>query len=304
MARIGTVRPQARIYDYARKEYQPEYDMTKPVNAQSAPQRYTDKIIAPQIIAFSPYVDFDVKLGKMDEEQKEFIKRRKDVVSGLNYEKIGKPKSEYNMKIGSRSEGNFYDQALSKPYVEMAPYITGLQGDIHQQAPALNMMSEEQAYQLTTVYKPDNIKAISKSEKKIEEVAKLQKPDERQKIIMANQNSRDFFEAGLGKIEVYPSTATNVGDGGSNIKFNFNKELNKGVEPKSAKQLYEETFLNPKSVSGVNTMQRDSEKARQILGLFGNRQHLAIDNSNDIRITDRMINPHAYMHVISKNKKG
>ena len=300
MARIGTVRPQARIYDYARKEYQPEYDMSKPVNAQSAPQRYTDKIIAPQVIAFSPYVDFDVKLGKMDEEQKEFIKRRKDVVSGLNYEKIGKPKSDYNMKIGSRSEGNFYDQALSKPYVEIGPHITGLQGDIHQQAPALNMMTEEQAYQLTTVYKPDMIKPISKSEKKIEQVAKLQKPDGRQKIIMANQNTRDFMEADLGKLLVYPSTDTSVGDNGSNIKFNFNKELNKGVQPKSAKQLYEETFLNPKSVSGVNTMQRDAERARQTLGLFGNRQHLAIENPEAPRLTDSMVNPHKYMKHISK----
>jgi hypothetical protein len=299
MARIGTVRPQARIYDYARKEYQPEYDMSKPVNDQSAPQRYTDKIIAPQKVIFSPYVDFDVKLGSMKEEQKEFIKRRKDVVSGLNYEKIGKPKSEYHMKIGSRSEGNFYDQALSKPYVEMGPHITGLHGDIFQQAPALNMMSEDEAYRLTTVYNPDMIKPISKSEKKIEQVAKLQKLDGRQKIIMANQNTRDFMESGLGKILVYPSTDTSMGDNGSNIKFNYAKETNMGTEPKTAKQLYEETFLNKKSVSGVNTMQRDAEKARQFLGLFGNRQHLAIDNSQDIRLTDRMISPHKYMKHIS-----
>lgn len=303
MARIGQTRKQAQIYDYARKEYIPEFDLTEPKFDQTAYQRPHDKFLYPQKVAFSPYQDFEVNLGISKDEEKELIRRRGEVISGLNFEKIGKPKTLYELKIGSRSEGNFYDQAMSKPYVEMAPHISGLYGDIHQQAPALNMMTDEQVYKLTTVFKPDMIKPKTETEKKIESVAKLNTPYEREKINVANQNSRDFMESGLGKILVYPSTDTSLINGngnGTNIKFDYSKELNKGIEPRTASQIYQETFLNPKSVSNVNMYQLDAEKARQTLGLFGNRQHLQVDNSQEPRLTDRMLRPHKYMKTISK----
>lgn len=299
MARIGNIRPQSRIYDYARKQYQPEYDMSEPVNGQTAYQRYTDKVISPQKVIFSPYQDFDIKLSETKDCSDYLINHRKLVVSGLNNKRIGNPKNMYELKVGSRSEGDMYDQAKTKPYVDMTPYTSGLVGDIHQQAPSLDMMDDKQIYQLTTVYKPDMIKPKTVQDNRIEEVAKLNIPTDREKIVAANENVRDFMEAKLGSIEVYPSTDTNIGDGGGNIKFNAGKELNMGTEPKTAKQLYQETFLNPKSVSGVNTMQRDAQKARDALGLFGNRQHLQV-SENQPRMTDSMINPHKYMKLISK----
>ena len=74
------------------------------------------------------------------------------------------------------------------------------------------------------------------------------------------------------------------------------------LEPKTTKQLYEETFLNPKSVSNVNMMQRDAQKARDVLGLFGNKQHLTVSETEP-RLTNRMLRPHSYMGLISKKQK-
>jgi hypothetical protein len=300
MARIGNVRPQSRIYDYARKEYQPEYDMSKPVNGQTAYQRYTDKIIFPQKMIYAPYVDYEVKLGDTKSEQDELINHRKQVISGLNNKRIGDPKNMYELKVGSRSEGNMYDQAKTKPYVEMAPNTTGLYGDIFQQAPALDMMDDKQIYELTTVYKPDMVRPKTREDTTIEQmVGKNSDPSVRQVVSSANESTRDFMEAKLGSVLVYPSTDTNIGDGGGNIKVNYAKELNRGLEPKSAKQLYEENFLNPVSHTGVNMMQRDAQKARDTLSLFGNKQHLAVSESEP-RLTNKMIHPHKYMKLISK----
>jgi len=300
MARIGNIRPQSRIYDYARHEYQPEFDLSKPFDGQIAYQRPHDKILTPQKTIFSPYTELEFKLGDTKDDLQKILKRKSQIVSGLNNKKIGNPENIYQMKIGSRSEADLYQQAQSKPYVEITPLISGLKGDIHQQAPSIDMLSDNQVYELTTVYKSDMLKPKTIFEKKIEETSKqLTKPYEREVIASANENTRDFMEAKLGNIEIYPSTYTNIGDGGGNIKFNFSKELNMGTQPKTTKQLYEETFLNPKSVSNVNMMQRDSQKARDVLGLFGNRQHLAVSENQPI-LTDRMLQPHAYMKTISR----
>jgi hypothetical protein len=303
MARIGNVRPQSRIYSYARKEYEPEFDLYStpkaPFDGQTAYQKTHDKIFTPQKLIFSPYTELEFKIGDNEKELKNLLERKSEIISGLNNKKIGKPKNMYEMKIGSRSEAGFYQQAQSKPYVEITPLISGLKGDIHQQAPATDMMNDNEVYELTTVFKPDMVKPKTIFEKKIEETAKLTNPYEREIIANANQDTRSFFEAKLGNIEVYPSTDTNIGDGGGNLKFNFAKELNMGLEPKTTKQLYEETFLNPKSVSNVNVMQRDAQKARDVLGLFGNRQHLTVSD-NDPRLTKQMLKPHEYMHMISK----
>lgn len=307
MARIGNVRPQSRIYDYARHSYQPEFDMNlsskAPFDGQTAYQKPHDKIFTPQQIIFSPSVDLQFKMGDTNQELQKILERKKQIVSGLNNKKIGKPDNMYEMKIGSRSEGTFYEQAKSKPYVELTPN-SGLKGDIHQQAPATDMMTDNEVYELTTVFKPDMLKPKTMIDKKIEDTAKLTKPYEREVIANANENTRDFMEAKLGNIEVYPSTATGYGgdDGGSNIKFNFAEELNKGVQPKTTKQLYEETFLNPKSVSNVNMFQRDAQKARQVLGLFNNPQQLSVSETEP-RLTNRMLHPHKYMHMISKKQK-
>jgi hypothetical protein len=309
MARIGNTKPQARIYDYARHKYQPEYDMNltsqEPTNGQTAYQKYHDKPLTPQKLIFSPYTEVDFKLGDTKQELEKILERKKQIVSGLNNKIIGKPKTMYEMKIGSRSEGSFYDQAKTKPYVEITPGISGLKGDIHQQAPATDMLTDNEVYELTTVFKPSMIKPKTTIDNKIEETAKLTKPYEYQVIANANENTRDFMEAKLGNIEVYPSTATGYGgdDGGSNIKFNYAQELNKGLEPKTTKQLYEETFLNPKSVSNVNMMQRDAQKARDVLGLFGNKQHLTVSETAEPRLTNRMLRPHSYMGLISKKQK-
>jgi len=308
MARIGNTKPQARIYDYARHKYQPEYDMNltskEPFNGQTAYQRPHDKALTPQKLIFSPYSEVDFKLGDTKQELQKILERKSQIVSGLNNKKNVAP-DMYQMKIGSRSEGSFYEQAKSKPYVEITPGISGLKGDPFQQAPSTDMLTDNEVYELTTVFKPSMLKPKTTIDMKIEETAKFTKPYEYQVIAKANEDTRDFMEAKLGNIEVYPSTATGYGgdDGGSNIKFNFAEELNKGVQPKTRKQLYEETFLNPKSVSNVNMMQRDAQKARDVLGLFGNKQHLTVSETAEPRLTNRMLRPHSYMGLISKKQK-
>jgi hypothetical protein len=304
MARIGNIRPQSRIYDYARHEYQPEFDMNltskEPTSGQTAYQRPHDKFLGPQKLIFSPYTDVQYKLGDTKDDLQKILERKSKIVSGLDNKKMGTVENMYQMKVGSRSEGSFYDQAKTKPYVEIAPHISGLKGDIHQQAPGVDMLTDNEVYELTTVYKSDMLKPKTIYDKKIEETAKITKPYEREVIQNANENTRSFFEAKLGKIEVYPSTQAGYGIDGSNIKFDFAGELNKGTQPKTTEQLYKETFLNPKSVSNVNTMQRDAQKTRDVLGLFGNRQHLSVSENTQPKLTDRMLHPHAYMKSISR----
>ena len=66
--------------------------------------------------------------------------------------------------------------------------------------------------------------------------------------------------------------------------FDYNKEFNKGTQPKTRQQLYNQYFNSRKSTSNVNVMQRDAAKAREVLSVYGNKQHeQAAANNADIR---------------------
>ena len=99
-----------------------------------------------------------------------------------------------------------------------------------------------------------------------------------------NENPREFIEKDLYKVELYPSTYISKGDGGSNLVFDYNKEFNKGTQPKTRQELYNQYFNSRKSTSNVNVIQRDAAKAREVLNVYGNKQHeQAPANKADIR---------------------
>jgi hypothetical protein len=82
---------------------------------------------------------------------------------------------------------------------------------------------------------------------------------------------------------LYPSTYVSKGDGGSNLVFDYNKEYNKGNQPKTRQELYNQYFNSRKSTSNVNVMQRDAAKAREVLSVYGNKQHEQAQAKADIR---------------------
>ena len=308
MARIGNTTKQSQIYDYALKRYESEFMMTQeganvPASGQTAYQSYL-KISTPQKLIFAPYNEPEFYMGDTKEEQKALVDNKLQIVSGLtNNKKISAPKNMYQLKVGTRSEGNYYDQAKTKPYVDLTPDVSGLHGDIHQQAPAVEMLNDNEIFKLTTVYKDDMIKPKNKYEKKMEEVMKVNEPSERDILVQANQDVGDFMKHKLGATQVYPSTETNQGsvqgNGYGNMRVNSGEELNRGIQPKTTAQLYQENFKNPKPVSNVNLIQRDAQEARDTLSVFGNRQHLSV--SEQVIPSTKM--PHKYMSLISKKKQ-
>jgi hypothetical protein len=135
-----------------------------------------------------------------------------------------------------------------------------------------------------TVYKPSMIQPLSKESKVIEEIAKVGSPYKQDLLSRENENPREFIEKDLYKVELYPSTYISKGDGGSNLVFDYNKEFNKGTQPKTRQELYNQYFNSRKSTSNVNVIQRDAAKAREVLNVYGNKQNeQAPANKADIR---------------------
>ena len=264
MARIGTTHPQSRIYNLALGRYENEFEMEQigkaPVNGLTSRQRVSE-IPTVQKIIFGGY---DAPRFKLEQTEKYF--RNFDKTTDISM-------TEYEKKIGSRSQGSFMEQAQSKPYIEIAG--KGLNGDIHGSAPALDLLDDQEQYRLMTVYNPYMQKAKTKIEKKEEEIAKLGQPYKMETLSKANEDPRKFMEMNLQEVELYPSTATNKGDGGSNLAFDYKKELNKDTNPITREALYNENFNNKKAVSNINMMQRDAHTARDVLSTYGNKQHTA-----------------------------
>jgi hypothetical protein len=264
MARIGTTKPQSRIYNHALKRYENEFEMEQlggrvPVNGLTARQRVSEAPLGKQKVIFGGY---DAPQYTIQNTEKYYKKKEaRDNV----------PATEYQRKVGTRSFGSFMEQAQSKPYIQIAG--KALNGDIHMSAPALDLLTDKEQYKLMTVYKPSMQKQKTETDTIIQDNMKLGKPYEMDKISRANQNVKEFIEDDLQKIELYPSTETNKGDGGSNLKFNFKKEFNQSTNPITTKDLYNKTFGNRYSVSNVNMMQRDAHTARDVLSVYGNKQH-------------------------------
>jgi hypothetical protein len=191
------------------------------------------------------------------------------------------PTTEYQKKVGLRSEGSFMEMAKDKPYIELGG--KALNGDLYSQAPSTDMLSEQDMYKLMTVYKPSMVKPKTHMEETIEKIAKVGQPYDQEKLSRANTNPREFIENDLQKIELYPSEETNKGDGGSNLVFDYRKELNKGTQPMTREQLYNQTFNARRATSNINIMQRDAVRAKQLLSTYGNQQQKQPTSQPDIR---------------------
>jgi hypothetical protein len=264
MARIGTTHAQSKIYNVALGRYEKEFEMQQEgkkvsANGLTARQRVSEAPLGTQKIVFGGY---DAPYYHLDNTEKYFKKLDKAT---------DKPTTEYIKKIGTRSEGSFMQKAESKPYIEIAG--KALNGDIHGSAPALDLLDDEEQYKLMTVYKPSMQKPKSHVEKVEEHVAKVGQPYYEEVISRANDDPRKFIKMDLQKTELYPSNMVSKGDGGSNLVFNYKKELNKDTNPITREELYNENFNNKKSVSNFNMMQRDAHTARDILSTYGNKQH-------------------------------
>ena len=265
MARIGTTHGQSKIYNVALGRYEKEFEMQQegkkvPENGLTARQRVSEAPLGPQKIVFGGY---DAPYYHLDDTEKYF--KKLDKATDI-------PMTEYEKKIGTRSEGSFMQKAESKPYIEIAG--KALNGDIHNSAPALDLLTDQEQYKLMTVYKPSMQKPKTHGEKVQEHVAKVGQPYYTEVISRANDDPREFIKMDLQKTELYPSNMVSKGDGGSNLSFDYKKEMNKSTNPITREELYNENFNNKKAVSNINMMQRDAHTARNVLSTYGNKQHL------------------------------
>jgi hypothetical protein len=264
MARIGTTFPQSRIYNLALGRYEHQYEMEQignrapPASGLTSRQRVSEAPLGSQKIIFGAY---DAPRFNLEDTSKYFKEKAK---------RDNVPTTEYQKKIGSRSQGSFMQMADNKPYIEL---VGKLDGDLYSQAPSTDLLSEQEMYKLMTVYKPSMAKPQTQEDKIIQEMAKVDQPYKQDLLSRENENPRDFIEKDLYKFELYPSNYVSKGDGGSNLVFDYKKEMNKGTAPKTREQLYNEYFNTRKSTSNVNVFQRDAAKARETLSVYGNKQH-------------------------------
>jgi hypothetical protein len=188
MARIGNTRPQSKIYNLALGRYEHEFEMEQlgkkqPINGLTARQRVSEAPLGPQKIIFGGY---DAPRYTLDDTEKYYRKLNKETDMHM---------TEYEKKIGTRSEGSFMERAESKPYIEIAG--KGLNGDIHMAAPALDLLTDQEQYKLMTVYKPSMQKPKTHVEKIEEKVGKLGQPYYTEVVSRANDDPRQFMNMNL-----------------------------------------------------------------------------------------------------------
>lgn len=265
MARLGKITPQTRIYNLALGRYEHEFEMNEIGNRKADPsgmvarQRVSEAPLGPQKVIFGAA---DSSKYSLQDTSKFFkAKESRDNV----------PTTEYQKKVGLRSQGSFMQMAEDKPYIELAG--KALNGDLYSIAPSTDLLTDQDMYKLMTVYKPSMVKPKSHMEQTIEKIAKVGQPYDSEKLSRANTNPREFMENDLQKIELYPSEETNKGDGGSNLVFDYRKEMHKGTGPITREQLYNQTFNARRATSNINMMQRDAVKAKELLSTYGNKQH-------------------------------
>jgi hypothetical protein len=275
MARIGTTHRQSQIYNHALKRYEREFELEQignkvpPSSGLTARQRVSEAPTNQQII----FGSYDNPRFRLEDTNKYFKAKEK---------RDDEPITDYQRKIGSRSTGSFMQMAANKPYIELGG--RALNGDLYSVAPSTDLLSDKEMYQLMTVYKPGMVKEKTKEDAIIEDMAKVGQPYEQDKLSVMNSNSRDFIENNLYKTELYPSRETNKGDNGNNLVFDYQKEMNKGTQPMSRQQLYNQIFNSRKSTSNVNTIQREVAKQKEVLSVYGNKQHeLKATTKPDVR---------------------
>jgi hypothetical protein len=265
MSRIGKTTKNPQIYNLALGRYEDEFQMEQignkapPASGLTSRQRVSEAPLGSQKIIFGAY---DAPRFNLEDTSKYFKEKAK---------RDNVPTTEYQKKIGSRSQGSFMSMAETKPYIELAG--KALNGDLYSQAPSTDLLSEQEMYRLMVVYKPSMAKTQTQEDKIIQEMAKVDQPYKQDLLSRENENPREFIEKDLYKFELYPSNYVSKGDGGSNLVFDYKKEMNKGTAPKSREELYNQYFNTRKSTSNVNVIQRDAAKAREVLSVYGNKQH-------------------------------
>lgn len=255
MSRIGRVAKGAQIYNYVLGRYEKEFEMEQIGNRPVKPYGLT----ARQRVSESPS-NQPVIFGTTDENNYSLQDTSK-------YMRKKIPMTEYQEKIGIRSNSSMFELANDKPYVEIAD--EALRGDIHGQAPNIDLLTPPEIYKLTTVSKPSMIKPQSKIAMQKEKMAKLDQPYKVEELSRDNTDPKAYIEKNLGEKQLYPSQEPSHGDGmGSNIKFDYKKEMHMGTQPRSARELYNQVYMNRKAISGVNFAQRDAVKAQEVLNTY------------------------------------
>jgi hypothetical protein len=217
MSRIGKKTPNPSIYNLALGRYEDEFQMEQignkapPASGLVSRQRVSEAPLGGQRVIFGAY---DAPRFNLEDTTKYYkAKAKTDNI----------PTTEYQKKIGSRSQGSFMQMAATKPYIELAG--KALNGDLYSQAPSTDLLSEQEMYKLMTVYKPSMAKQQTQEDKIIQEMAKVDQPYKQDLLSRENENPREFIEKDLYKVELYPSTYVSKGDGGSNLVFDYNKEF-------------------------------------------------------------------------------
>jgi hypothetical protein len=207
MSRLGKTTKNAQIYNYGLGRYEREFEMeqigNRPVKAYglTARQRISENGTNQPII-----------FGATDEPTYSLQDTNK-------YAKKKMPMTEYQEKIGIRSQSSMYEMAHDKPYIEIAD--EGFKGDIHHQAPSIDLLTPNEIYKLTTVSKPSMIKPQSKLAMQKHKMAKLDEPYKIEELSRDNTDPKAYIEKNLGENQLYPSQEPSHGDGGSNIKFDY-----------------------------------------------------------------------------------
>ena len=255
MSRLGKTTKNTQIYNYGLGRYEHEFEMEQLGNRPVKPYGLTARQRISENGTNQPIV-----FGASDEPTYSLQDTNK-------YAKKKMPMTEYQEKIGIRSNSSMYEMAHDKPYVEIAD--EALRGDIHGQAPNIDYLTAPEIYKLTTVSKPSMIKPQSKLAMQKQKMAKLDEPYKVEELSRDNTDPKAYKEKNLGETQLYPSQEPSHGDGmGSNIKFDYKKEMHMGTQPRSARELYNQVYMNRKAISGVNIAQRDAVKAQEVLNMY------------------------------------
>ena len=254
MSRLGKTTKNTQIYSYALGRYENEFEMEQIGNRTPKPYGLTARQRISENGTNQPII-----FGTTDSSTYSLQDTSKYMRKKL-------PMTEYQEKIGIRSNSSLYEMAHDKPYVEIAD--EGLHGDIHHQAPSIDLLTPNEIYKLTTVSKPSMIKPQSNQDLVKEKMAKLDQPYKVEELSRDNTDPKAYIEKDLAKTQLYPSQEPSKGDGGSNLVFDYKKEMNRGTQPISARDLYNQTYNSRRTVSGVNFAQRDAVKAKELLNTY------------------------------------
>ena len=254
MGRIGIKSQQgSRIYSYALGKYEEPFqgkggEMVGYL-ATSDVNPFFNKIVdAPFKLQFK-YVN--------EKPTEEMIKEHR--------ERVRFNKTDYEIKVGKRSEGTIFSIQDGKPYMERGSSSFG--DTMFGNAPATDMISRKQVKYLTTVYPEQPLKETF-VERAQAEYYKLQEPTARDKLVDANRDPNDFISMNLGEVEVYPSTDAGYNEDGSNVRRDMMKD-SQMPPPMTKKELFEMNYLSPQSTNGMASVKQSVLKSKAILNWYG-----------------------------------